>query len=210
MHSHFDQHLNLRKIIIEKRPGVIVECGAGNGDCTRLLAHMFSSHPFDLHVISDKMVEGLDPKIKWHVGISYKELEKFDDESIDFCIIDTDHNYWTLQRELVAVAPKIKEGGLIAFHDVDEFYHNTGMAMSYWNDEPYPKDEIMACMKYGSVGDALLDFLVKRNNQWKLIHWTKENYGAALIEKKTVKDTQLIMPAGSPAFARPVVDGVPV
>ena len=122
---------------------------------------------------------------------------------MDLCIIDTDHNYWTLAKELTAIAPKITQGGMIAFHDVDEFYHNTGLAMSYWNDEPYPKDEILECAKFGGVGDALLNFLVKNNSEWKLLHWTKESYGAALIEKKTVKEAMVVMPGKNPIFAKP-------
>lgn len=202
LHTHFDQHLNLRKILLDKKPGVIVECGAGNGDNTKLLAHMMQFYPLELHVISDKMVEGLDPRIKWTVGLSYKELAKFPDNSIDMCIIDTDHNYWTLMKELSALDPKLKEGGLIIFHDVDEFYHNTGLALSYWNDEPYPKDEILSYAKYGGVGDALLSFLTKYNSKYKLLYWTDKNYGAAMVEKKTVKDAMVIMPGTNPVFAK--------
>lgn len=205
LHSHFDAHLNLRKIILEKRPKVIVECGAGNGDCTRLLAHLLQAYPFELHVISDKIVDGLDPRIQWHIGLSYIEIPKFKDESIGLCIIDTDHNYWTLWKELVCVDSKIEEDGLIAFHDVEEFYHNTGMAMSYWNDEPYPKDEIMKMAEHGGVGDALIDFLSKFRDRFKLLSWTKESYGAALIQKKIIKQIAIVTPASNPTFAKPVI-----
>lgn len=203
MHNHFFQFLNLRKIILEHRPSVIVECGAGNGDNTRLLAHLLDLYPFELHVISDKKVEGLDPRIKWTVGLSYTELAKYPDDSIGLCIIDTDHNYWTLRKELEVVKDKIKEDGLIAFHDVDEFYHDTGMAMSYWNDLPYPEKEIKACIGLGGLGDALLRFLVDFNVDWRLLYWVKEKYGAAIIQRKTVRTTKVILPASAPVFAKP-------
>lgn len=205
MHTHFDRNLNLRGIILEHRPKVIVECGAGNGDCTRLLAHLKSWYPFDLHVISDKKIEDIQPAPEWHVGLSYNVLKEFPDNSIGLCIIDTDHNFWTLQQELAAVKDKMVEGGLIVFHDVDEFYHNTGMAMSYWNDEPYPSEEIKKCVPYGGVGDALLKFLVDHNAEYKLTHWTTASYGAAVIEKKTITQTTVVMPAGAPLFAKPYV-----
>jgi cephalosporin hydroxylase len=203
LHNHFFQHLNLRQIILEHRPKLIVECGAGNGDNTVLLAHLMDSYPFTLNVISDKKVEKLDPRINWKIGLSYKELAKYPDNSIGMCIIDTDHNYWTLAKELEAVKDKMVEGGLIAFHDVEEFYHNTGLAMSYWNGEPYPEEEIKACAKMGGIGDALLKFLVQYNTDYKLLYWVKEKFGAAVIQKCTVKEAQMVMPAGAPVFAKP-------
>lgn len=208
MHNHFFQHLNLRKIILEKRPKVIVEVGAGNGDNTRLLAHLLDQYPFELHVISDKKIEGLDPRIKWTTGISYKELAKYADGSIDLCIIDTDHNFWTLKEELRVVKDKISEGGLMAFHDVDEFYHNNGMALSYWEGTPYPEKEILECVKFGGIGDALLKFLVDYNSQFKLLYWMPEKFGAALVEKKTITQTQVITAGAAPVFAQQVPEAV--
>lgn len=205
MKTHFDQHLKLREIILERKPSVIVECGAGNGDCTRLLAHLFQAYPFDLHVISDKVVPGLDPKIKWTTGISYKVLPTFPDNSIDLCIIDTDHNFWTLVKELEAVAPKIREGGLIVMHDVETFYHDTGMGMSYWNDEPYPEKQIRDCAQFGGLGDALMEFLVLRKTEFKLFHYTRESHGAAVVEKRSQKISNLITPGPGSVFAKPPV-----
>lgn len=202
MQGHFARNLNLRDTILEKRPRVIVEVGAGDGDNTRLLSHLQQFYPFDLHVISDKVIDGLDPKIKWTTGISYKELPKFPDASIGLCIIDTDHNYWTLRQELVAVAPKMEEGGLIVMHDVDEFYYNTGMGMSYWNDEPYPEKEIVDMAKLGSVGLCLIDFLSARRGSFKLIRWIPEHFGCAVIEKRETLGTNILRPGPASKFAR--------
>lgn len=202
MKEHFDNHIKLHRIILERKPKVIVECGAGEGESTRLIAGLQYHYSFDFYSISDKEITDI-PGVKWKVGLSYKRLPEFPDNSIDLCIIDTDHNYWTLTKELEAVASKITEGGLLIFHDVEEFYHNTGMAMSYWNDEPYPKEEIMECAKFGGVGDALLNFVVKRSNQWKLVRWVQENHGAAIIEKHTITHTKVVTPAMAPLFAKP-------
>lgn len=203
MQGHFDQHLNLRKLILDRYPKMIVECGAGNGDLTRLIAHLKWHYEFEFHVISDKEVEGLDPDINWKTGISYQELTAFDDKSIDLCIIDTDHNYWTLRKELEALTPKMKEGGLIVMHDVEEFYHDTGMAMSYWNDTPYPEKEIKDCAKQGGLGLALIDFLHEYRGDFKLVRYLPEHFGVAVIERKTIKVTRMILPGENPVFAKP-------
>lgn len=205
MIGHMDNHLNLRNIILARYPKVIVECGAGEGATTRLLNHLKTAYEFDLHVISDKEIEGIDPEIIWTTGISYQELSKFPDNHVDLCIIDTDHNYWTLQKELEAVAPKMSEGGLIVMHDIEEFYHDTGMALSYWNGVPYPRAEIEAAGKvWGGLGDALIDFLCKNRHAFKLMAYVTEDYGAAVIEKRTIKSLRIVTPGTDSVFAPPV------
>lgn len=201
MHTHFFQNTNLRKIILEKRPEVLVECGAGNGDCTKLLAHLRNCYPFRLISITDKVIPDI-PGVEWQIGISYKKLKEFPDNSIGLCIIDTDHNFWTLEQELEVVKNKMVEGGLIVMHDVETFYHDTGMGMSYWDDSPYPEKEIMAKISSGGLADALLEFLVKYKGEYKLIAWSKESHGCAVIEKKTVTHTNLIQPGENPVFAK--------
>lgn len=202
MQGHFDRNLNLRALILEKRPNVIVECGAGAGECTKLLAHLKLFYDFELDVISDKVIPHIDG-VRWITGISYKELAKFPDNSIGMCIIDTDHNYWTLKEELTAVASKMEEGGLVVMHDVEEFYYDTGMGMSYWNDEPYPEKEIMDAARFGSVGLCVIDFLSACRGSFKLVRWIPEHFGCAVIEKRTVTETKIIRPGPASVFARP-------
>lgn len=202
MQGHFDRNLNLRALILEKRPDVIVEVGAGDGACTKLLAHMKLFYDFELNVISDKVLPHIDG-VKWTTGISYKELANFPDSSIGLCIIDTDHNYWTLKQELMAVSSKMEEGGLIVMHDVEEFYYDTGMGMSYWNDEPYPDKEIMDMAKFGGTGLCLIDFLAASHGSFKLVRWIPEHFGCAVIEKRTVTGTKIIRPGPASVFARP-------
>lgn len=203
MTGHFDKNLNLRQLILDKRPEVIVECGAGNGDCTRLLAHLKLWYPFDLYSITDKALDDID-EVDWKIGISYERLTEFQDGEIGLCILDTDHNYWTLIQELQALRPKMKEGGLIVMHDVDDFYHHTGLAMSYWDDHPYPEKEIMDSAKHGGLGLALIDFLAKYRGEFQLKHWTDAHHGCAVIEKKTITETQVIRPGTDPVFAKKI------
>ena len=203
MKSHFTEGINLKKMILDRKPKTVVECGAGNGECTILIASLLDEVPFEFHVISDRMVYGLDERIKWHVGLSYNELPKFENGSIDICIIDTDHNSWTLKKEIEALDTKMSEGGLVVFHDVESFYHDTGLAMSYWNEEPYPEQEILRMAPYGGVGLGLLKFLADNGHKFKLLLWTYENMGAAVIERKTIETIRLIAPASNPPFAKP-------
>lgn len=201
MRGHFDNHLNLRQLILTRYPKLIVECGAGNGDCTRMLAYLKLMYDFELHSISDKELD--IPEVEWHTGLSYKELPKFENDSIELLIIDTDHNYWTLEKELAAAEPKMKEGGWIVMHDVEEFYHDTGMAMSYWTGDPYPAEEIKKTgLEKGGLGDAVIDFLSARRGKFKLVRFMPEHFGIAVIEKKTVSQVRLITPGPEPVFAQ--------
>lgn len=200
MHNHFDQHLNLKKIILEKRPRVIVECGAGNGDLTRMIAGLREIYDFSFHVISDNALDITG--IQYHTGLSYEVLSEFEDRSIDLCIIDTDHNYWTLMKEFTAVFNKIRELGLIALHDVETFYHDTGMALSYWDGKPYPKEEIEKCAPYGGLGDAMIEFLYTKKLDYKLLAYHKESHGAALLERKTQTQFDLMTPGPEAIFAK--------
>lgn len=201
MHNHFYQYLNLEKIILDRKPKVIVECGAGDGALTRLLSSLLNVYPFELHVISDKALQGLDPRIKWVTGLSYEALSSFDKESIDLCIIDTDHNFWTLMKEFSVLFDRIREGGLIAMHDVETFYHDTGMALSYWDGKPYPKEEIEKFAPYGGLGDALIEFLHLKKMNYKLLVYTHESHGAALIERKTQMEFCIKVPGSGSGFA---------
>jgi len=201
VHNHFSENLNLKELILERLPKTIVECGAGDGELTRKLETLLDVYPFELHVISDKPVEGLDPRINWIHGLSYKSLEEFKNNSIDLCIIDTDHNYWTLMKELAALFNKITEGGMIAMHDVETFYHDTGMALSYWNDEQYPKEDIEKWASNGGLGDALIWFLNANPFKWKLMAYNKESNGAAVIEKRSQSIFNIFTPGPGAIFA---------
>lgn len=204
MHKHWDQYLNLKALILERRPQVIVECGAGNGELTRLLASLLDTYLFELHVINDHLIEDIDPRIKWKTDLSYNALKAFGNSSIDLCIIDTDHNYWTLMKEFEALFFRMREGGLIALHDVDTFYHDTGMGLTYFNGEPYPKEEIEKFAPYGSLGDAMIDFLQLKKLNYRLLAYTKESQGAALIEKRSQAYFSIITPGPEAMFKGPL------
>jgi hypothetical protein len=200
MHNHFDKHLNLKALILERRPRTIVECGAGTGELTRLIAELKSVYDFAYHVISDRPIEGVD-SVLWHSGLSYDVLKTFEDLSIDLCIIDTDHNYWTLMKEFEAVFHKMSDGGLIALHDVETFYHDTGMALSYGDGTTYPKEEIEKYAQYGGIGAAMIDFLQLKKMDYKLIGYTVASHGAAVIQRHIKNRYAILAPGPEAAYA---------
>lgn len=204
MHNHFSQYLNLKELILERKPKVIVECGAGYGDLTRKIASLLDIYPFEFHVISDKVIESLDQRIVWHVGLSYEVLPEFSNGSIDLCVIDTDHNYWTLREELRALNDRVSEGGLIALHDVETFYHDTGMALSYWNGKAYPREQIESVANQGSLGDAMIMFLASDQLHWKILAYDRHSNGAAVLEKKTQTEFTIVVPGPGAGFAPPI------
>lgn len=203
MIEHFDANLNIRKLILDLRPQVVVECGAGSGETSRALAYMRVMIPFELHIISDKELD-ID-EVEWHTGLSYNVLKEFKDESLDLVFLDTDHNYWTLKQELLALIPKMKTNGLIVMHDVEEFYHDSGMALSYWNDAPYPKAEIENDLKLGGLGDCLMDFLVSYKHKFKLERFIPESHGMAVIKRVDCVQAKVYTPGPNPLYAKPVI-----
>ena len=117
MHRHFDKHLNLKALIKEHQPKTVLELGANRGENTTKLIYLAEELGYELIVVSPEfptwmqgMPDGsIDIKravfehdqLEWIYGVSYVELPKMDEGSIDFCILDTDHNYWTLEKELL-------------------------------------------------------------------------------------------------------------
>lgn len=59
-------------------------------------------------------------------GLSFDEIPKLDDNSLDWVYIDTDHSYNTTLKELRLVTSKLRSGGFIAGHDFSMASGNTG------------------------------------------------------------------------------------
>ena len=41
---------------------------------------------------------------------------------MDFCFIDSAHDYETVKNDIIYWLPKIKNGGILAGHDYDEYH----------------------------------------------------------------------------------------
>jgi hypothetical protein len=57
---------------------------------------------------------------------SVRAASSFDDKSLDFVYIDGDHSYEGAKRDILAWAPKVKSGGVLAGHD---YYNNPPFAV---------------------------------------------------------------------------------
>lgn len=185
MKEHFYKYLNLKSLLIDTKPKHVLECGSLDGENTANLISLIPDLGFKLTVISDDLDPNrIDEGVTYIKGISYTEFPKLPDNSIDFCIIDTDHNYWTLQKELIALHTKLTENALVIMHDVETFYYDTGLAEDYGNGSEYPSKEIEETgLKAGGLGTALIDFLSSNRFNYRLIRWIPEGNGCAVIRK---------------------------
>lgn len=188
MKNHWDKHLNVKALIQERKPSVVVECGAGSGDNTKNLLEARDALGFRLVVINDdggnfKPEEWRKQGVDWRSGISYLELQKFSDGEIDFCLIDTDHNYWTLKTELETLHPKMKPKGVCVIHDTETYGHESGHMTEYNTPKvPYPFAEIDEYQRMGlslvaAIGQAVT------SGQYRWVAQSAESHGAMALER---------------------------
>lgn len=182
MKNHWDRNLNVSQLVKEHKPKLIVELGGGGGDNTDQYIELQKTLHFKMITISDgnmpERYKGNDD-FQWIFGISYLELPKFPDHSIDFCSIDTDHNYWTLYKELEILNDKMKVGGMVVMHDTESYRNQSGVMMSYLHGDDYPRG--ITENQHIGMRQALQDHLDCGN--YKLIKETKDSCGACAIIK---------------------------
>ena len=152
-----------------KDGSVFVEVGAFLGKSTHYMAtEIFNSkkkiqfHVVDIWLIESEnqrrlagndsksiFLENLKPflKKKWfhvHDTPSIEASKLFEDNSLDFVLIDADHSYQAVKEDLRAWVPKVKPGGVIAGDDyaspthpgvrraVDEYFDNVERVGRNW------------------------------------------------------------------------------
>lgn len=187
MRNHFDQHLYVRQLILDHRPECILELGCAEGANSAQIWGLRGIHPFRLVCVDDAhdalnamgIVE--HPQFAFHRAVSYHFLKTLPDASVDLCIIDTDHNYWTLWQELTGLHPKLREGGIVALHDTESFGHAHGVKETYGTKDPYPSDQIAAHAGKGLL-DAINQFR-QEHSEYRVIRETQESCGAMAMQK---------------------------
>lgn len=196
MNTHFDQHLKVKDLILERKPKMIVECGMALGDNTKKILGLSNEYDFKLVTISDFPTkdeanlyvsggwENKFPNFEYRNAISYTEISKFNDGEIDFCLIDTDHNYWTLKKELEALHPKLSVKGIVCLHDTQTYRKNTGGVYpgGYKTSDPYPNEIEIEAKNGKAMGHAIFEFLANRH-EYIVLKESVESHGAMALEK---------------------------
>jgi hypothetical protein len=91
-------------------------------------------------------------QVRIHHKLSLDAAADFEDGSLDWIYLDTDHSYSTTRSELRAYAPKLKPDGVIAGHD-------------------YTTGNWVAGYRYGVV-EAVHEFCVEQG--WELVYITAQ------------------------------------
>ena len=105
--------------------------------------------------------------------------ETFPLASIDALVIDTDHNYWTLQQELRAFHDKLAPQALVFLHDTVIYAHRSEYAYQYGVDVPYPLEKMVLFQDKGLV-DAVQD-----DPRYQILEQSDESCGAMALRKAT-------------------------
>lgn len=84
---------------------------------------------------------GLTGKLTFYHGLSKDAVGEFANKSIDLLFVDGVHSYTGVMNDFNDYSPKVKSGGIIAFHDY----------FLYWNAISKAVDEIVASGKVETV-----------------------------------------------------------
>lgn len=193
MKHHWNEYANIRKWLYKEQPKHVLEVGCLDGDNTENLKSLMQDIGYKLTCISDDLEDKNDGVTRIR-GISYREIAKLPQDSVDFVILDTDHNYWTMMMEMVALKRVVRPNGIIMLHDVDYYYHNSGISDFYADGSEYPKEEIEKHhMENGGMGNAVIDSLSVLKRDYRLLLWVPEECGVAVIRRLPEYTIQLIL-----------------
>lgn len=117
-----------RLTLLDKLPkgGVMAEIGVDRGDFSLEILNRCKPdalHLFDIDIsrlVNTKIraeLEAENSRLTTHVGDSSANMSKLPDSSFDMVYIDGDHAYEGVVRDIEAVLPKLKPGGVMIFND---------------------------------------------------------------------------------------------
>lgn len=165
MKNHFDKYLNIKDLILQYRPRMILELGALYGESTKQILSLKTIYPFWMMTISTGKLEDACYDVRkaheekrdysWKDGISYEVLPTLKDKIIELCTIDTEHSKETLGKELEALLPKLHNRCILVFHDT---------------------------VSFPEIRETIMEFLEK-NPDFNLLRETTESAGAIAIHR---------------------------
>jgi predicted O-methyltransferase YrrM len=197
MNDHWAEGVCIKDLLDRYKPSTVLELGASAGSCTiKLLRHAYNMN-YELVTVDDgppnrrvlellkyygdsRRGEGGQPmNYKWVRGISYVEVGKLKPSSVDFCLIDTDHNAWTVNKEIEELTPIMSARSILAFHDTEINRFNNGVYERYKTNHDYPRDEIAADTR--TYTEAVVSGM---EDGWDLLCKSPENAGAMVFQRK--------------------------
>ena len=179
MHEHFNKYLNVEELIRRARPQLVVELGAGSGENTRQLLTLCKELDARLIVFSDgSPPSDLAGRLDWRWELSYLGVQELLEDSIDVAIIDTDHNSWTVDREIGILSTKMRPSGLVLLHDTESFAESNGYMTGYSCGERYQLEKMMEDER--GYGQAVRSWI---GRGFDLVRETKESAGAMALRR---------------------------
>ncbi len=178
--KHATQLMELHRRVSQLEAPVVLECGVDVGWSTGVLAHAVEQTPagsltsLDIRDCSDAIKSD-----RWtFLQIDDIEQERILQEApilkqgIDLLYIDSLHAARHVTRQLELWYPLVRQGGWIAFHDVDPGPYMRGQR----------KDNIESEIVWRAVGQVVLDFFYANEDDLLLeIHYG--DMGMAIMQK---------------------------
>jgi len=197
MQGHFLEHLKVKDLLLSHPPAHILELGALEAWNTVQLLSLRADIPgLRVTTVTDDIptkTKPSDPYLTWIWGVSWIEMERMPDKSFGAVIIDTDHNYYTLNRELGHCDRLLADPGWIMMHDTVT-YGTVNGKFGYAHTEPtsnkffrcgvpYPIEAIEAEEAKGKgMLDAIREFL-DAHPAFAVVRESREHHGAMALRR---------------------------
>jgi hypothetical protein len=138
-------HLIMEPLLEIVQPRTIIEIGAERGDTTRPLLDFCQRHDATLHSIDPHPLFDWqnEPRLVMHRALSLQALPTIG--ACDACLIDGDHNYYTVFNELMLIG-RNQPFPLTFVHDIGWPY---GRRDSYYDPRNIPAEHRHQCVKMG-------------------------------------------------------------
>lgn len=176
-----EEIIKFTTLISEMKPKVVLEIGTAGGGTLYLLSKCASS---DSTIISIDLPEGVygGGYPMWKIPL-YKSFARFRqrmyliradshnsgtletcksvlaNKKVDFLFIDGDHSYDGVKKDFEMYSPFVKEGGIIAFHDiVIGSFESVGGVPKFWREicNDYSYREIVKNWNQGNCGIGVI------------------------------------------------------
>jgi cephalosporin hydroxylase len=144
------------KILIERKPKIILEIGTANGGTLFLLSRIAGENSIIFSI--DLAVESSPGIVDYKPPIFYKSfalnnqkmiiikgnshdrailnqvIKYLNKREIDLLFIDGDHTYKGVKKDFQMYGPLVKENGIIAFHDIVKVPDDYVDVHKFWNE----------------------------------------------------------------------------